>query len=154
MSATRTGDWPTVLIGKLVDSRHGAELAVGVDVVVELADLHVARRKNQVGVVHRPHHVHQAQLMRFELVRIGVDHDLAVSAAERLRHAGARHAGDLVANLELRQVAKLRLVQALRPLNVTRQTGRLEASNFSTTGGSVPGGKPAQIAPSPDSKWW
>ena len=26
------------------------------------------------------------------------------------------------------------------PWNVTRQTGRLDASNFSTTGGSVPGG--------------
>ena len=27
------------------------------------------------------------------------------------------------------------------PLKVTRQTGRLDASNFSTTGGSVPGGR-------------
>jgi hypothetical protein len=27
------------------------------------------------------------------------------------------------------------------PLKVTRQTGRLEASNFSPTGGSVPGGR-------------
>ena len=26
------------------------------------------------------------------------------------------------------------------PFSVIRQTGRLEASNFSTTGGSVPGG--------------
>ena len=32
------------------------------------------------------------------------------------------------------------------PLSVIRQTGRLEASNFSTTGGSVPGGKRRRLA--------
>ncbi len=31
------------------------------------------------------------------------------------------------------------------PFNVIRQTGRLDASNFSTTGGSVPGGKSPQL---------
>jgi hypothetical protein len=32
------------------------------------------------------------------------------------------------------------------PLSVMRQTGRLEASNFSTTGGSVPGGSLRRFA--------
>ena len=32
------------------------------------------------------------------------------------------------------------------PFSVMRQTGRLEASNFSTTGGSVPGGRRRRLA--------
>ena len=66
--------------------------------------------------------------MGFELVGIGVDHDLAVLAAERLRDAGAGHAGDLVANLELRQVAQLRFVQAFafEGDQADRQAGGIE----------------------------
>ena len=50
--------------------------------------------------------------MRLELERIGVDHDLAVAAAERLRHGRAGHAGQLVAHDVLREVVQLRLGQA------------------------------------------
>ena len=69
--------------------------------------------KNQVGVVHRADHVHQAELVRLQLDGIDVDHDLAVLAAEGLRHRRAGHIGDLVAHRELRQVAQLRFVQSL-----------------------------------------
>ncbi len=66
--------------------------------------------------------------MSFQLVGIGVDHDLAVAPAERLRHAGAGHAGDLVAHLKLRQIAKRGLVQALafECHQAHRKAGRVE----------------------------
>ncbi len=51
--------------------------------------------------------------MRLQLERIHVDHELAVLAAERRRHRRAGHARDLVANLVLQVVVKLRLVQPL-----------------------------------------
>ena len=96
-----------------VDVGNRAELAVGEDGVVERPDLHVARRQNQVGVVDGAHHVHRAHLVRLQLRRIDVDHDLAVLAAERRRHRRAVHAGQLVADGELAEVAQLRFVQPL-----------------------------------------
>ena len=84
-----------------------------IDGVVERADLDVAGRQDQVGVVDRAHHVHRAHLVRLQLVGIDVDHDLAVLAAERLRHRRAGHARELVADRELPEVAQLGLVQAL-----------------------------------------
>ena len=104
---------PDGLHRQVVDLLDGAQLAVGVDVVVQHADLHIAGRQNQVGIVHGADHVHQAQLVRFQFVGVRVDHDLAVPAAERLRHAGAGHAGNLVAHLELSQIAQRGFVQAL-----------------------------------------
>src|SRR5581483_6509797 len=89
------------------------KLAVGVDVVIELAELHITGGQDQVRVIDRANQVHQAQLVRLELVRVGVHHDLAVAAAEGLRHAGARYAGHLVAYLELRQIAQGSLVESL-----------------------------------------
>ena len=77
---------------------------------------------------------------RQQLVGIDVHHDLAVLSAEGRRNLRALDDRDLIADLELRVVVQLRLVQPLA-LTVTRHTGRLEASNFSTTGGSVPGGR-------------
>jgi len=51
--------------------------------------------------------------------------------------------GTLAIWLRTCTVARSRRAVSLSPspLNVTRQTGRLDASNFSTTGGSVPGGR-------------
>ena len=43
------------------------------------------------------------------------------------------------------EVAQAAFRSVPRPFSVIRHTGRLDASNFSTTGGSVPGGKPSQI---------
>ena len=51
--------------------------------------------------------------MRFEFVGVRVDHDLAIAPAERLRHAGAGHAGNLVSHLELGQIAERGFVQSL-----------------------------------------
>ena len=94
-----------------VDVGNGAELAVGEDGVVERPDLHVARRQNQVRVVDRADHVHRAHLVRLQLRRIDVDHDLAVLAAEGRRHRRAVDAGQLVPDGELPEVAQLRFVQ-------------------------------------------
>ena len=60
-------------------------------------------------------HVHHAQLPREQLVGIDVDHRLPVLAAEHRRDFGAFHYRDLIAYLKLREIVKLRLVQALRP---------------------------------------
>ena len=62
MSATRTGASPTVFSGRSLISATLLKLAVGVNVVIQGPDLNVARRQNQVRVVHRPNHIHQAQL--------------------------------------------------------------------------------------------
>ena len=45
MSDTRTGDCPTIFNGARLISADAAQHAVGVDVVVEAPDLHVARGK-------------------------------------------------------------------------------------------------------------
>ena len=87
-----------------IDGLQIGKLAVGVDVVVVRPNAHIAGRQNQVGIVDRAHHVHEAKLVRFQFVRIDVDHDLPVFAAERLRHRRARHARNLIAHLELCQI--------------------------------------------------
>ena len=43
------------------------ELRVRIDVVVQVPDLHVAGRKNDVGLAQRPHHIHRADLPGFQL---------------------------------------------------------------------------------------
>ena len=115
----------------LIDVGHAAEHAVGVDVVVEAPDLHVAGRQNHVRFADRPHHVHQAQLVRFQLERIGVQHHLAAASAERLRHRRARNAGQLIANHVLRDVLELRLGKAFASerQQADRQAGRVELEN-------------------------
>ena len=74
--------------------------------------------------------------MRFQFVRVGVDHDLAIAAAERLRHARPRHAGDLIANLELRQVAQRGLVEplAFERHQADRQAGGVELQHHRRQG--------------------
>ena len=91
------------------------QLAVGVEVVVDRADLHVAGGQDQVAVVHRADHIHHAELVRLQLQRIDVDHDLPIASAERLRHRCAGHVRDLVAHVVLAEIAQLRFVQSLRP---------------------------------------
>ena len=51
--------------------------------------------------------------MRLQLYRVDIDLNLPVLAAEGLRHRGARHIGNLVANCELSQIMQLRFVQPL-----------------------------------------
>ena len=97
----------------MIDVVDVVELAVGVKVVIERPDLHVARGQNQVRIVHRPHDIHDAELMRLEFQRIDIDHDLPIAPAERLRHRGARHIRHLVADRVLAQIAQLRLVHPL-----------------------------------------
>ena len=87
--------------------------AVGVDVIIVGPILDVARGQNQIAVVDRIDHVHEAQLAREQFVGIDVDHRLAVLAAEHRRNFGAFHHRDLIANLELRQIVKLRFGESL-----------------------------------------
>ena len=60
----------------------------------------------RVGVVHRADDVHQAQLVGFELEGVGIDHDLPLASAERLRARGAGNARDLIADLVLGEIAQ------------------------------------------------
>ena len=50
--------------------------------------------------------------MCFQLVWVGIDHDLPVPSAKGLWNARSGHAGDLVTNGILRQIAEFRLIQS------------------------------------------
>ena len=94
---------------QVVDIRNRGQLAVGVEVVVQIANPRIAGRKDQIGHVECADDVHQAQLVRFQLEGVRVDHDLPVLAAKRLGHAGSGNTADLVADLVLGQVPQLGL---------------------------------------------
>ena len=121
---------------QVVDLLEGVQLAVGVDVVVERADLDVSRGEDQVRCVDGAHDVHGAQLAGLQLVRIGVHHYLAVAATEGLGHAGAGDPGDLIAHLELCQVAQFRLVEpfALEGHQADRQARGVELEHHRRQG--------------------
>jgi hypothetical protein len=125
-----------VFNGNSVDVLHGVNLAVDIKVVIIRPDLHVAGGQNQIGVIHRADHIHDAQLVRFQFQRIHINHDLPVAPAERLRHGRARHIGDLVAHVELAEVAQLRLVQAFafQGNQTHRQAGRVKLQNHRRQG--------------------
>src|ERR1022692_3015717 len=135
---------PHHLDRKIVDVRHRAQLAIRVDVVIQRPKLHIARRQNQVRVVDGAHHVHGTQLVGFQLVGVGIDHDLAVRPAERLRHAGARNTADLVADLKLRHVAQRGLIHpcALEGDQAHRQARSVQ---FQYHWGQSAGRQPAQL---------
>ena len=97
---------PQRLQRKAVDVVHVAKLAVGVNGVIQRPDAHLAGRKDQVGIVHGPHHVHGAQLVSLEFQRVDVHHDLSILPAERLRDGSPGHAGNLISDRELRKVAQ------------------------------------------------
>src|SRR6185437_878275 len=121
------------------------QLAVGIDVVVVWANLCISRRQNQVRTVYGAHDIHGTEVVSLQLKRVDIDHDLAVFASEGRRHRGSRYSRQLVTH---RKLPRSRSWVSLRPcpFNVIRHTGRLDASNFSTTGGSVPGGKRRRLA--------
>ena len=79
--------------------------------------------------------------MRLQVNGIHIDLDLAVLAPKRLGHRGAWHICDLIAHRELPEVVQLSFVQSRAPSMRIRHTGKLDASNFRTTGGRVPGGR-------------
>src|ERR1700740_3015911 len=91
---------------------HVVDQAVGVHIVVVGAHLHVASGKNEIGTVDGSDDIHQAELPRRQLVRIDIDHDLAVDAAKHTRDFCAGDHRDLVSNLKLCVVVQLRFVQA------------------------------------------
>src|SRR5262249_28524362 len=87
------------------------KLAICVDVVVDWSYRNVACRQNQVRSIYGPDNIHQAELMRFQLIRVRVHHDLPITATERLRHACAGNTRHLIADCELCQIAHLRFVE-------------------------------------------
>ena len=111
-----------------VDVVHRLDLAVGVEIVVERPDFHVAGRQNQIGFVHRPNDVHDAELMRLQLDGVDINHDLAVAAAEGLGHGSAGNVGDLVAHGVLSGVPQFGLPHpfALEGDQADRQAGGVE----------------------------
>ncbi len=112
----------------LVDRGCRRILAIGIEVVVEWPDLHVAGREDQVALVDFAHDIHGAQLMRLQLQRVDVNHDLAILPAKGLWHGSAGNIGDLVSNVVLAKVVELRLVKALafQSDQANGQTGRVK----------------------------
>ena len=102
--ANHHGSQPNGFDGEEIDLRSGGDLTVGVDVVVHVADAHVTGRQDQVGFVNRLNHIEETELMGFQFDRVDKNLDLPVCAAERLRHRGALHVGNLVAYLKLGQI--------------------------------------------------
>ena len=103
-------------------------LAIGVQVVIDRPDLHVARGQNEVALVHRAHHIHHRQLVRIQLQRIDIHHNLPVPPAKRLRHRCSLHARNLVAHRVLPEITQLRLIEPLpfQRDQAHRQTRRIE----------------------------
>ena len=83
------------------------ELRVRIDVVVEISDLNVARRKNDVRLTQGPHHVHRTDLPGFQLERIDIELDLTPWSAKRLRNGCAGNARELIANEVLSDVLQI-----------------------------------------------
>src|ERR1700744_2626785 len=101
------------------------ELAIGVNVVVVVSDFDVTRGQHDIGLIDGSHNVHRAQLARFQLVRVDVEHDLPPSAAEGLRNRSARHAGQLIANEVLREILQSGFTEpvAFQGYKTDRQAG-------------------------------
>src|ERR1700761_7428030 len=92
---------------------HVADKAVRIYVVIEGPDFHITGGKDEVRAVHGADDIHQAQVARHELVRVYVNHDLPILAAEWRRYFGAFDNRDLVSNRKLRVIVKLGLAESL-----------------------------------------
>src|SRR6267143_7328499 len=86
---------------KRIDVRSGRELAIRIEVVIDVSQSHIACRQYEIAVIYGANDVHDAQLMRLEFQRIDVDHNLAVTSAKGLRDARSGHIGNLVSNVVL-----------------------------------------------------
>src|SRR5262249_55911391 len=91
----------------------GAEHALQVDLVVQLADLGVAAGDHQVGFLDGPLHVHERQIVMLELGPVQVGVDAAQLAAEHRRGNHAGRAREHVADVEIGKVVDLFLAQGV-----------------------------------------
>src|SRR5260370_6707133 len=82
--------------------------------------------------------------MGFELQRIDINHDLAVTAAKGLRYARSRDVGHLVPNIVLAEIAELRLVQAL-PFQSDQTNGKTGGVKLQNHRRKRPGWKTPEI---------
>ena len=83
--------------------------------------------------------------MGLQFQRVDVDHDLAVFAAVGRRDGRAGNARDLIANLVLQDSRASCVSFSPCPSTVSRQTGRLEASDLQHHRGKRSLRKPAQV---------
>ena len=128
-------------------SIHGRQidLVVGVDVVIAMPDLHVPAGQDDVRLIQRAHHIHQAQLVGFELVRDRRRTESGASGrqtvAERKRPERLPAGCGYCSARYLSEPSP----SGPAPFNVTRQTGRLDASNFRHDGRKRAGRQIANI---------
>ncbi len=128
----------------LVDLLDFWNLAVGVNVVVAVANAHVARRQNQVGAIDGTDHIHEAELVSFQLDGIDEYLDLPVGSTKRLRDGSTWHICDLIPDLELGEVFQLRFAETLafQREQAHRQAGGVELQHHGRQGSWR---KPAQV---------
>ena len=117
--------------GRAHDTCHVGELAVGEDGVIERTHADCTGRDDEIGVVDGANHVHGAERVRFELLRVDIHHDLAVLSAEWRRDRSALHFRDLRADLIVADVAQLGVGHAftLEGDQADREAGGVEAQH-------------------------
>ena len=98
--------------GELVHLLHMPHHAVGVDLVVELADLGVAGRDERVEVLERADHVHGRKVAHRQLVAIDIGQNAADAASVHRRRDHTANALQSVAQLEVGDVVELGFVVA------------------------------------------
>ena len=127
---------PHRLDGDIVQVLHLVHQAIGIDVVIVGAHLHIAGGQDQIRLVHRVHHVHGSHLARKELVGVHVHHGLPVLPAKRRRDLRPLHHRNLVADGKLRVVVKLRFGEPL-PFHrhqANRQAGGIKLQHHGRQG--------------------
>ena len=83
------------LDGDVVQLLHGAGRSVQANVVLGRADLGRAGRNDDVLRIDGVDHIGCGKTMAIKLLGVDIDHDLPHLAAERDRHRGAGHRGQL-----------------------------------------------------------
>jgi len=104
------------------------KLRVGIYVEVPRPDAHITRRQNGVGRVHGAHHIHRAQFIGLQLLRVHINLYLSVLATKGLWNRCSGNTRKLVAYVELSQVVQLSFIQpfAIESNQANRQARGIE----------------------------
>src|SRR4029077_10107599 len=102
------------LDGNIVELVDRARRGIGAHGVLRVGDLHLARRQRQVLRIDRIHHIKRGQPACEQLVRVNIDHDLAVFSAGGCGKSNAWHRRQLLAQAINAVVVKLLLVEIVR----------------------------------------
>ncbi len=98
---------------QVVERRNRLRRAVGLDLIVDLAHLHIAGGQDDVLRAHRVHHVGSGEAIGLQLLGVDVHLHLALLAAVWEGHGGALHRGQLGANEVRAKVVQLLLCEAV-----------------------------------------